>query len=393
MKLTPENIETLMREVIDPELGSNIVELGMYRGADISDGTVTVKVALTIKGCPLRAQIQNDIKNRLMILEGVRDVKLNFSEMTQEEKAATMDKARENISRQQTETEIPPNARVLLVASGKGGVGKSTVTVNLAVALARQGYSVGLLDADIWGFSVTQLLNLEGRLKGSLESKKILPHEVEIPIALDGNGDGAKGELKAGKLKVISMGLLVESEETALMWRGLVLNRAVQHFFQDVEWGEIDYLLVDMPPGTGDIQMGIAKLLPRAEMIVVTIPAKNAAKVSGRAIAMGRKNYLRIAGVIENFSGFTTADGTEHFLFGKGGGEELSKQTGVPLLGKIPIDGAIAERGDSGNPIALDSDSPVGKAFLEIAKGLPPHEDMSDCSATTIKINLSTKSS
>lgn len=383
MAITEETVEMLMREVMDPELGSNIVELKMYRGATIKEGAVNVKVALTTKGCPLRAQIQGDIKDRLLILPEVKEVKLDFIEMTQEEKAATMDKARKNISQQGKETEIPANARILLISSGKGGVGKSTVTVNLAVSLASQGYTVGLMDADIWGFSVTQLLNIKGRLEGSLESKKILPHIVPIASSQESG--------KAGQLKVVSMGLLVDSEETALMWRGLVLNRAVQHFFQDVEWGELDYLLVDMPPGTGDIQMGIAKLLPRAEMIIVTIPAKNAAKVSGRAISMGRKNYLRMAGIIENFSEFVDPDGNSHELFGSGGGQFLSEQTGVPLLGKIPIDASIAAGGDAGIPVVLDTNSPVGKAFSDLAQKLPPPPDMADCSATPIKISLTTK--
>ena len=384
--LSPEIVETLMREVMDPELGSNIVELGMYKEAIIEGGVVTVKVALTTKGCPLRAQIQNDIKDRLLILPEVEDVKLIFSEMSQDEKSSVMNKARENISKQETETEIQSNTRVLLIASGKGGVGKSTITVNLAVALAMQGYTVGLLDADIWGFSVTQMLGLDGRLEGSLESKKILPHEIPIEAIKE----------KKGMLKVISMGLLVESTDTALMWRGLILNRAVQHFLQDVDWGDLDYLLVDMPPGTGDIQMGIAKLLPRSEMIIVTIPAKNSSKISGRAIAMGRKNYLRIVGVIENFSSFIAPDGTSYELFGSGGGEALSQEMGVSLLGKIPIDTSIANGGDEGVPVAFDLDNPVGKTFHDLAKNIytvaAPPLDMSGCSATSIKINLSTKS-
>ena len=366
----PDKVEALMREVMDPELGSDIVELGMYKGVEFADGIASVKIALTTKGCPLRAQIQNDVKERLRALEGIEDVKLVFTELTSEEKAKTMDIARARISEKPVDTEIPPNTRVLLVASGKGGVGKSTITVNLAVSLAEEGYTVGLMDADIWGFSVPRLLGIEGRLEGSLESKKITPHILKM----------GKGELK-----VVSMGFLVESEETALMWRGLVLNRAVQHFLQDVEWGDMDYLLVDMPPGTGDVQMGIAKLLPRSEMLVVTMPPKNAAKVAGRVITMGRKNYLRIAGIIENQSGFTAPDGSHHELFGSGGGETLSRETGVPLLGKIPIEAEIANLGDEGKPAVLSSNSEAARVYKAIAKEIytkiAPPLDMESCSA------------
>ncbi len=385
-------VENLLREVIDPELGSDIVELGMYKGVEFSGSTANVKVALTTKGCPLRSQIQKDVKGRLMTLPGIEDVKLVFTELTQEEKAKTMDIARARISEQNTETTIPQNTRVLLVASGKGGVGKSTIAVNLAVSLAEAGYKVGLMDADIWGFSVPRLLGMEGRLEGSLESGKIVPHILKAgALKADGGKTEEKGKAKKeegkkeGEVKVVSMGFLVDSEETALMWRGLILNRAVQHFLQDVDWGELDYLLVDMPPGTGDVQMGIARMLPRSEMLVVTMPPKNAAKVAGRVISMGRKNYLRIAGIIENQSGFVDSAGKRHELFGAGGGEALSKETGVPLLGKIPIEPEIAELGDEGKPAALNSKSEAARIYKEIAKEIyttvAPPLDMESCSA------------
>ncbi len=285
----------LLRGVIDPELGSDIVELGMAKGATIDDdGLVTVIVALTTSGCPLRGQIQKDVKARLANLPGVTKVKIQWSELNQEEKAAAMARARLNVSKDAPDTEISATTKVIMVASGKGGVGKSSITVNLAAGLANRGFTVGVLDADIWGFSVPRMLGVEGRLEGVPGEKKILPNERVV------------GE---GLLKIVSMGFLVDQEESALMWRGLILNRAVQHFLEDVRWGELDYLLIDMPPGTGDVQMGLAKLLPRSEMIIVTTPARSAQKVAVRAANMGRKNYLRIVGVIENMTSFVTPDG------------------------------------------------------------------------------------
>jgi ATP-binding protein involved in chromosome partitioning len=256
-----------------------------------------------------------------------------------------------------------------MVASGKGGVGKSTVTVNLAAALAEKGLTVGVMDADIWGYSVPRMLGVEGRLGGSPEVGKIDP--IEVPV-----GDGL--------VKIVSMGFLVDREETALMWRGLMLNRAVQHFCEDVAWGSMEYLLIDMPPGTGDVQMGLAKLLPRAEMVVVTTPALAAQKVAERVANMGRNNYLRVVGVIENMSAFVAPDGEHHELFGRGGGEALAADIGAPLLGRIPIDPGVSYGGDQGRPAAL-GDGPAGKAFRALAEVIfteaAPPVDMAGCSA------------
>jgi ATP-binding protein involved in chromosome partitioning len=369
-----EEIMNLLRGVIDPELGSDIVELGMAKGATIDDdGLVTVIIALTTSGCPLRGQIQKDVKARLANLPGVTKVKIQWSELTQEEKAAAMARARFNISADAPDTEISATTKVIMVASGKGGVGKSSVTVNLAAGLANRGFTVGVLDADIWGFSVPRMLGVEGRLEGVPGEKKILPNERAV------------GE---GLLKIVSMGFLVDQEESALMWRGLILNRAVQHFLEDVRWGELDYLLIDMPPGTGDVQMGLAKLLPRSEMIIVTTPARSAQKVAARAANMGRKNYLRIVGVIENMTSFVTPDGAEYAIFGSGGGEELAADVGVPLLGRVPIDNAVADGGDNGEPTVLGS-GPAAAAFnqivdLIVAEAVPPTE-MAGCSARIVE--------
>lgn len=370
--LTPDYIMELMRGVIDPELGSNIVELGMAKGATIDDeGKVTITIALTTMGCPLRGQIMKDIKARITHLPGVTKVKIDWTELSQAEKAAAMAVARKNISEDAPDTEISATTKVIMLASGKGGVGKSTVTVNLAAGLANEGFTVGVLDADIWGHSIPRMLGVDGRIEGSDANgeKKMLPNVKHV------------GE---GIIKIISMGFLVEEEETALMWRGLILNRAVQHFLEDVKWGELDYLLIDMPPGTGDVQMGLAKLLPRSEMIIITTPSRSAQKVATRAADMGRKNYLRIVGVIENMTSFIAPDGTEHRIFGTGGGDELAADVGVPLLGRVPIEAAVADGGDNGKPVVL-REGPAAEAFRSIVRtivdeAVPPAE-MAGCSA------------
>lgn len=369
---TEAEIMEHLSHVMDPELGMDIVELGMAKGATVTDdGAVRVKVALTTSGCPLRAQIQRDVKARIASLPGVTSVKIDWSELTQEEKRVAMDRARRRIAERPDESGLPPTTKIIMVASGKGGVGKSSITVNLATALAEQGFEVGLMDADIWGFSVPRMTGVDGRL-----------------AAVDGKMAPNERKIGSGTLKVISMGFLVEEESSALMWRGLILNRAVQHFIEDVAWGELDYLLIDMPPGTGDVQMGLAKLLPRAEMIVVTTPSLNAQKVAMRVVDMGRKNYLRIVGVIENMSVFIDDRGHEHRLFGSGGGEALAREAGVPLLGRVPIEEAVADGGDHGRPAVLGSGA-AAEELRRITKVLVdehiPPADLSSCVGHTLQ--------
>ena len=363
---------SMLRGVIDPELGSDIVELGMARGATVDEvGHVRIKLALTTAGCPLRAQIQRDVRARIVGLPGVTRVTIDWSELDQEEKARAMAIARRNVAgRGGASTTIPATTRVLMIASGKGGVGKSSVTVNLAAALAARGLVVGVIDADIWGYSVPRMLGLDGRLEGDTDTGKIRPNS--IPIG-------------SGRIDAVSMGFLVDAEETALMWRGLMLSRAVQHFLEDVQWApDLDYMLIDMPPGTGDVQMGLAKLLPRAEMIVITTPSRSAQKVATRAVSMGRNNYLRVIGAIENMSCFVAPDGSRHDIFGTGGGDELAAEAGIELLGRIPIENAVAQGGDSGHPVALEQ-GPAADAFRAIAERLvtelAPVADLAGCSA------------
>jgi ATP-binding protein involved in chromosome partitioning len=349
---TPRQEEVLerLREVIDPELGDTIVDLGMVRAVHEDDGAVVVDVALTIAACPLRTQIEHDVLTHVRALDWVTSVEVQVAAMDAEERAAVMARARWKAREDAPETAVPASARVLAIASGKGGVGKSSVTVNLAVALAARGFTVGVLDADIWGFSVPRLLGMEGDVEA--RQGKMVPLERRIGT---------------GTLRVLSMGFLAD-EEQAIMWRGLVLNRAVQQFLQDAHWGDLDYLLIDLPPGTGDIQMGLARLLPRTEMLVVTTPPLAAQKVAARAADMARRGYLRVAGVVENMSDFTCEHGTTYALFGSGGGERLARSLGVPLVGSIPLHPDLAAAGDAGAPVALDARSELGAVFAELAR-------------------------
>jgi ATP-binding protein involved in chromosome partitioning len=362
----------------DPELGDNVVDLGMYEGADIrEDGDVTVHLALTTAGCPLRAQLQRDTVGRVGSLPGVTKVHVRTSEMTQQAKSALMARARWKVRENAPVTEIPSRTRVVAISSGKGGVGKSSVTVNLAATLASRGRTVGVLDADIAGFSVPRMLGIEGQI--SAEPNKADPERPRMrPI---------EKRIGAGVVKVLSMGFL-SPEDEAIMWRGLMLNRAVQHFLEDAVWGDLDYLLVDMPPGTGDVQMGLARMLPRTEMIIVTTPALAAQKVAVRAADMARKGYLRVVGVVENMSGFTCDHGTTYELFGSGGGQRLADEIGAPLLGRIPLEPAVSAGGDRGMPAALGT-GPVAEAFSALADAVTeavPVVEMRDCTARILEL-------
>ena len=367
----------VLRGVMDPELNDNIVDLGMVRSASLKGQTAQITIALTTAGCPLRATIKRDCESRVKSLPGINEVQLYWDELTPEERTRAMDRARRNARDTAAPTQIPSSARVISIASGKGGVGKSSVTVNIATALASRGLTVGILDADIWGFSVPRMLGVNSRLNArpaqSEEDRgKIIPEE---------RPQGS------GLLKIISTGLMVETEETALMWRGLMLAKAVEQFLHDVDWGDLDYLLIDMPPGTGDVQMALARLLPQAEMLVVTTPAVSAQKVAIRVADMARRSHMPILGVVENMSAFTTPDGTSWPLFGEGGGKRLAEEIDAPLLGSIPLEPAVSAGGDTGQPVAM-SDGPASRAFHQIAtrivEEIAPPLDMAACSASAL---------
>ena len=374
-----DEVMAVLGTVIDPELGADIVSLGMVPFVEVGPGgAVTVGIKLTIGGCPLRADIKREVETRVAVHPGVTDVSISWGEMNSDERSEVMSKARWNAREHAPDTQIPSSCRVLAIASGKGGVGKSSVTVNLAAALAVAGHTVGVLDADIWGFSVPRLLGISERMEAQRvegsDKPLIIPNERVV-------GDGL--------LKVVSTGFLVD-EDTALMWRGLMLTKAVEQFLRDVQWGELDYLLIDMPPGTGDVQMGLARMLPNTDLIVVTTPALAAQKVAQRAADMARRSFLRVVGVIENMSSFTCDHGETYALFGVGGGQALALEIDAPLLGQVPLEPAVAAGGDAGNPIVLTGAGPAAGVFTEIARRIvdeiaPPSApdaiDMAGCSA------------
>ncbi len=357
----------VLRQVRDPELGDDLVSLGMVRSVgveragrsaepegDAGSGPpawqVTVHLALTVASCPLRSEIQGEVERRLGSVPGVSHVLIEVVPMTGEERSAVMSRARWKARERPNRVTVPARTRVLAVASGKGGVGKSSISVNLAVALAGLGHRVGLLDADIWGFSVPRMLGVGGELQ--VRDSLIVPLVADVP---------------RGELHVVSMGFLA-GEEQAVMWRGLLLSRAVQQFLEDVAWPDIDYLVVDMPPGTGDVQMGLARLLPQAMVLLVTTPSLAAQKVAARVADMATKGYLGILGVVESMSTFACAHGESYALFGSGGGQRLADDLGVPLLASVPIDPELSSGNDSGQPAVLAGTGAGASALMELAE-------------------------
>jgi len=351
-----------LRGVLDPELGENVVDLGMIKHVRVADGTAYIEVALTIAACPMRDQIEGDVKRKILAIPAIDAVRVDIVAMDQQERTELMERVRLRARQNAGATRIHPLTRVITISSGKGGVGKSSVAVNLAVALHQLGHKVGLLDADIWGFSI--------------------PTEA----GLTANADRLIEPAEALGISIVSTGLIVEDEQTALMWRGLMLSKALEQFLRDVAWpGDLNYLIIDMPPGTGDVQMALARLLPQAEMVVVTTPQKAAQKVAGRVADMARRSFMPVVGVIENMAGFTAKDGERYDLFGAGGGADLAADLGVPLLGRIPLDPEVVRSGDEGTPVTMaHPESPAATAFAAAAKSLvdvvPPARDES-CSS------------
>jgi ATP-binding protein involved in chromosome partitioning len=348
-----DDIEAALRGVIDPELNADIVELGMVSDINLDGSHVSIGVALTVAACPMRDQIETDVVRKVKAIPSIETVSINITAMTGKERSELMGKVRLRARETATPTMISPQTRVIAVSSGKGGVGKSSLSVNLALAISALGHQTGLLDADIWGFSVPRMLaSIDERLEAG-DDRKIQP-------------------LQAAGLEVVSTGLLLDDEDTALMWRGLMLSKALEQFLTDVAWSpSLDYLVIDMPPGTGDVQMALSRMLPQAEMVVVTTPQRAAQKVAARVADMARRSHMPVVGVIENMSGFTAEDGRHYALFGSGGGSELADQLGVPLLGQIPLDPNVVNGGDEGRPVVTeDPEGPAGASIRSVAARL-----------------------
>src|SRR5438105_3949521 len=335
---TREQVLDALRAVIDPELRRDIVELEMVRAVDIHpNGVVDVTVSLTTPGCPIRSHFQDGVARAVQELEGVSGVNVSFDVLSDSEKTA--------LGRKLGRAGLPEGAlaqvsNVICVGSGKGGVGKSSVTANLAAALAAEGKRVGVLDADVWGYSQPRMLGLGAERPRVNAERKLVPID-----ALEG-------------ISVMSIGFFVE-QDAAVVWRGPMLHKALQQFLEDVDWGTLDYLLIDLPPGTGDVSMTLAQLLPQAKFLIVTTPQPVAQKVAHRSAQMADKLKLEIAGVIENMSGLMTPAGERYTLFGEGGGQELADELDVPLLGKVPLTMPLREHADSGLPLVVaDPDDP-----------------------------------
>ena len=377
---TPDQIIEALRPVEDPELHRSIVDLGMVRNVEVrTDGSVAVLIALTIAGCPLRNEIQNRVTGALVPL-GVTSVALDFTVMTDQEREDLRIKLHGNPGasagqgqahghaegRKVPFSETGSKTRPLLIASGKGGVGKSTVTTNLAVALAAQGYSVGLVDADIYGYSIPRMLGTD-----------------RDPVAID----QMLIPPEAWGVRCISIGYFVP-EGQAVIWRGPMLHKALEQFLTDVFWDEPDFLLIDMPPGTGDIALSLSQYLPRGEVFVVTTPQPAAQKVARLSAAMAAKVNLPVRGIIENMSWFTGDDGKHYEIFGSGGGQELADELGVPLLGKLPLVPAVREGGDDGRPIAaVDPTSEAGAMFHDMARRIATELKPKKVFSASLKIN------
>jgi ATP-binding protein involved in chromosome partitioning len=350
-------IESALATVNDPEIHRPITELGMVKSIDVADGVATIGILLTVAGCPLRDKLTSDITAAVVAVDGVRGVKVDFGVMTQEQRQRLQTSLRGNATPEPIIPFAQPGSRTRMygIASGKGGVGKSSVTVNLAAALAAKGMSVGVVDADIYGHSIPRMLGTTER-----------PTQVEDMIMPP----------QAHGVKVISIGMFTAGN-AAVVWRGPMLHRALQQFLADVYWGDLDVLLLDLPPGTGDVAISLANLLPESEIIVVTTPQIAAAEVAERAGSIALQTHQRLIGIVENMSWLDLPDGQRMELFGAGGGtavsESLTRLIGapVPLLGQIPLDPRLREAGDIGTPLVLaDPSSPAAAALNAIADRL-----------------------
>jgi len=347
---TEEQIRDALTSVIDPELRKNIVELGMVRAIERRDeGRVHVTVSLTTAGCPIRSHFQTAVSENVMALGGVSGVSVDFDVLSSQEKQSLQQRLGRGALPQGALARVK---NVVCVASGKGGVGKSTLTANLATALQVEGKDTAVMDADVWGYSMPRMLGIHGR-PDITRDKQIIPLE------------GPAG------VKVISIEFFLEKEDQAITWRGPMLHKAIRQFLEDVDWGELEYLLIDLPPGTGDVSMTLAQLLPQARFLIVTTPQPAAQKVAKRAAETALRYDLEIAGVVENMSGFTTPGGERFSIFGEGGGQRLADELDVPLLGKVPLQEELRVGSDEGRPLVLtDPDAPAAQALFHAARGL-----------------------
>ena len=349
-----QQISKALETVIDPELRRSIVELDMVRSIDISEnGVVDVTVSLTTPGCPIKGHFQTSVAQAVSALDGVSHVNVYFDVLDDTQKAALQQKLGRGSLPDGALAQV---ANVLCVGSGKGGVGKSTLTANLAAALAGEGKRVGVLDADVWGYSIPRMFGLVSPTHPS--TRPLVSAERKI-VPLEAHG-----------VKVMSIGFFV-AEDAAVVWRGPMLHKALTQFLQDVDWGALDHLLIDLPPGTGDVSMTLAQLLPQAQFAIVTTPQPTAQRVARRAAEMAHKVSLDICGIIENMSGFTTPSGERFQIFGEGGGQELADELDVPLLGKIPLTMPLREHADSGVPLVVEEpDDPASQAIRHATRGL-----------------------
>jgi ATP-binding protein involved in chromosome partitioning len=330
--------------VIDPELKRSVVELDMVRDVRIDGGEVAVTIALTVPGCPLRASFEEQVAEALRPLDGIQSVTLDFDVLTPEEREALTVKLRGGVAERSPGVSVDASTRVIAVASGKGGVGKSSLTANLAAAFSGLGHKTGVLDADVYGYSIPTMLGIDQR-----------PVAVDKMIVPPVRGD----------LKVMSIGFFLE-DNSPVMWRGPMLHRALEQFLSDVHWGELDTLVVDMPPGTGDVAISLGQLLPRAEAVVVTTPHRAAQQVAVRAAHMARKTNMRLLGVVENMS-FRVGSGEQ--LFGSGGGDDLAQEVETTLLGRIPFDPKLAAYADEGEAIVVvEPEAEVSQAIIGLAE-------------------------